>query len=252
LILNLKRKEMTYRDLIEKRKLCKECGVCEDLNFKNEKGKLYQLETAAKFPLSMDSLGLWDPLSNSNPLTASILVIGQDFSHVGYLDNLNCLLEVIQKESVNTTNENLIRFIKLIKGIDKEEIYFANAVLCIKSGKMNAPIKRKWLSNCSDNFLKPLIVEHLNNLKIIITLGKVALDAVRIISKDANKVISDFSEKANFSSLPGNSYDINIDGKSLKLYPMFHTGNLGAINASRVDKRPVDLWEKVNLVPKLL
>src|ERR1700733_5650848 len=124
---------MTDQDHIEKRQSCKECGTCEDLNLKHEKGKLYQLETATKFPLPINSLGLWDPLNNSNPLTASILIIGQDFSHVGYFDSLTCSLEVTQKESANTTNENLIKFIKLIKGIDKEEIYFANAVLCIKS-----------------------------------------------------------------------------------------------------------------------
>jgi uracil-DNA glycosylase len=239
---------MTYRDLIEKRKSCpkcQNCGLCKDLTQKDSKGMLFQLEIAFPIPFSIDSLGLWDPLNNSNPLTASILIIGQDFSHARYFDDVKSLSEVIQKESNNATNKNLIRYLGSIDGFDRKEIYFANAVLCIKSGSMNAPIKRKWLTNCSDNFLKPLIIEHLNNLKIIITLGKVALDAIRVISEDAATVISDFCEKDSFSSLPGNKFEINIDNKPLILYPMFHPGRLGASNASRVKKKPEDLWKSI-------
>jgi uracil-DNA glycosylase len=79
----------------------------------------------------------------------------------------------------------------------------------------------------------------LNNLKIIITLGSVALDAI--------KVISTFSNKDKFSSLPGNFFDINIDNKPLKLYPMFHTGNLGYVNASKANQNPNDLWKNTEL-----
>ena len=232
---------MTYQDLIEKRKSCKACqnyGLCDVLTQGDSKGMLYQLETAFPVAFSIDSLGFWNPLNNSNPLAASILVIGQDFSHAGYFEDVKNLSEVNQKESNNATNKNLIGYIESISGFHKKEIYFANAVLCIKSGSMNAPIKRKWLTNCADNFLKPLITEHLSNLKIIITLGKVALDAVN--------AISDFMETANFSSIPGNNYMINVEEKELRLGPMFHPGRLGNSNAKRAKKNPTELWEAIS------
>lgn len=241
-----------YQKLVEQRKNCTKCeghGLCDDINLCGSNSLLYQLETVLKNkPISINSLGPWNPANNSNPLTASVLIIGQDFSHVGYFDGIGTKLEIDQKECVNATNIKLIDYIELIKGIDKEQIHFANAVLCIKSGKMNAPIKQKWIINCSNNFLKPLIVHHLSNLKTIITLGKVALDSVRVISEDVNKIISDFMSKDNFSSIPGETFDINIEGKLLKLCPMFHPGRLGARNASKVNKKPGDLWKAISLV----
>jgi len=239
-------RETLYSDLINQRKICNKCNdLCSDLSSSQSKGKLYQLETVVKGRFATDTLGLWNPANNSNPLTASVLVIGQDFSNAGYFDPPKSLSEITEIESKNITNETLLKYIDLA-GINKEEIYFTNAVLCIKSGSMSDPIKKEWLTNCSDNFLKPLITEHLSNLKIIITLGKVALDSIRIISEDANKVISDFSEKANFSSIPENNYTINIKEKQFKLYPMFHTGRLGHSNAKRVQKNPTELWEAIS------
>jgi len=233
----------SYKDLIQKRKVCSECkeyGLCEDLTQRHTKGKLYLLETALEKRFPVDSLGLWDPLNNSNPLTASVLIVGQDFSHAGYLCDLNSLSEIYLKESNNITNKNLIKYVKSIPEIDEIEIYCSNAVLCIKSGNMNSPVRSHWLENCSQTFLKPLITENLKNLKMIITLGKVALDAI--------KIISDFRPGTEgFSSIPGNSYYINIGNKYLKLYPMFHTGGLGYANARRVRKNPADLWSAISL-----
>jgi hypothetical protein len=234
-------KETSYQDLIKQRKNCKEChnyGLCDDLNLSYLNGNLYQLETILKNRFEIESLGLWNPANNSNPLTASVLIIGQDFSNVGYFDNIHSLLSINNIESENTTNKNLIKYIKL-SGINVNDIYFTNAILCIKSGSMNAPIKTKWISNCSTQYLKPLITQHLINLKMIITLGKVALDAV--------KKISDFSEKNSFSHLAKTNYDLNIDGKKIKLYPMFHVGNLGNVNAAKANKNPKELWEKIKL-----
>lgn len=237
--INLKRKEMTYRDLIEKRKSCKVCGICEDLNLKHEKGKLYQLETATKFPLRMDSLGLWDPMKNSNPLISTTLIIGKDFGNVGYFDQADTFLRLGENECKNTTNRNLIRYIELVSNIDKNEIYFTNTVLCIKGGRMNAPLKTQWINNCSELFLKPLIQQYLINLKNIITLGIDALEAI--------KKISNFSTKDKFSSLPGKNFTIKINGNSLQLYPMFHTGNFGYVNASKAKQNPEELWKNLKL-----
>jgi hypothetical protein len=219
-----------YNDLIRQRKDCKECigyGLCKDLNLSTSKGMLYQLETVLNGRFPTDALGLWNPANNSNPLTASVLIIGQDFSNAGYFDTVKGLSEIIEIECQNTTNKNLLKYIELA-GLNKDEIYFTNAILCIKSGSMNAPVKKKWISNCSEKFLKPLITQHLKNLKIIITLGKVPLDAIR--------EIFDFSQKDSFSSIAGGNCDIEIDGKRFKLYPMFHTGGLGAVNASKAKK----------------
>jgi uracil-DNA glycosylase len=241
--------EITYQDLIEKRKSCKECqnyGLCDDLNLSHSNGNLYQLENIVKERFPINSLGLWNPANNSNPLTASVLIIGQDFSNVAYFNDINSLLLLNQIESQSETNKNLLKYIEL-SSINKNEIFFTNAILCIKSGKMNASIKKKWITNCSMSFLKPLILEHLKSLKIIITLGKVALDSINEISVDVNKKTTDFPKKDNFSSIAGNNYTINIEGKELKLYPMFHTGRLGNSNAKRVKKNPTELWEAISL-----
>ena len=232
--------ETTYQDLIEQRKSCKEChkyGLCDDLSLSKSKGNLYQLETIIKDHFPINTLGLWNPANNSNPLTASVLIIGQDFSNAGYFDNLICLTQVNQIESENTTNKKLLKYIELT-GIDKNNIYFTNAVLCIKSGSMNAPIKNKWITNCSNTFLKPLITQHLVNLKTIITLGKSAFDAINSISM--------LAEKNKFSEYPGKEFHLNMDGKEITLYPMFHTGGLGAVNASKVNKNPEDLWKAIS------
>ncbi len=229
----------SYNDLIKKRKNCKKCdgyGLCDDLNLSQSKGKLYQLETILKSRFAINSLGLWDPAINSNLLTASVLIIGQDFSNVAYFDSIDSLSQVTQIEFENTTNKKLLRYIEL-SGIKITEIYFTNAILCIKSGSMNAPIRKKWVTNCSNHFLKPLITQHLKNLKLIVTLGKIALDSV--------KEISNFSDNSSFSLLAGSSYNINIDNKLVKLHPMFHSGNLGAVNAAKANKKPEDLWKNI-------
>ncbi|HTD99416.1 MAG TPA: hypothetical protein VK668_09010 [Mucilaginibacter sp.] len=231
-----------YRGLVDQRKNCKKCqnyGLCDDLGLSHSNGNLYQVETALRGHFSIDSLGLWNPANNSNPLTASVIIIGQDFSNVGYFKNVNRLSQIDQMELENNTNKKLLSYIEL-SGIKINEIYFTNAILCIKGGSMNAPIKKAWINNCSNHFLKPLIIEHLVNLKSIIALGKVASDAIR--------AISNFSEENRFSLLAGNPYNIIVGDKQLKFYPMFHTGNLGAVNASKAKKKPEDLWKSINSI----
>jgi len=239
----------TYQNLIEKRKSCKEChgyGLCNDLNLGHLKGNLYQLETILNDHFSIDSLGLWNPADNLNPLTATVLIVGQDFSNVGYFtDNkVNCLFRLNEIEIGNETNRNLLKYIDLTS-INRNEFFFTNAVLCIKGGKMSDPVKRQWLINCSNNFLKPLILEHLRNLKIIITLGKVALDSINEIKIDLKKTKDD-DLKDKFSSIPGKNYIINIGDKQFTLYPMFHPGRLGNSNAKRVKKDPIELWKAIS------
>jgi uracil-DNA glycosylase len=253
--INLKRKEMTYRDLIEKRKLCDKCkdhGLCYDLSLKGEKGMLHQLETATEHRFSIDTLGLWNPADNLNPLTATVLIVGQDFSNVGYFsdNNVNCLSRLVEIENGNETNKSLLKYIDLTN-INKDEFFFTNAILCIKGGKMSDPVKRKWLINCSNNFLKPLILDHLKNLKIIITLGKVALDSINEIKIDLKNTKED-ALKDKFSSIPvpGKNYIINIEDKQFTLYPMFHPGRLGNSNAKRVKKDPIELWKAISTLER--
>ena len=232
----------TFEDLIKKRQ---GCTICHESN------KLYHFENVIKD--SPILLGLWDPLeSNSND--AEILIVGQDFSDRSYLEKAKNIKGIKDLEANNPTNGKLKRYLETA-GLYNQKIYFTNSILCIKNGEtkttkkgtsMSTPIKRKWCINCSDKFLKPLIVDHLPNVKIIITLGANALLSINNIS-DAEKnteLNNTNAKKAPFTDYLAIEKNIVVSGITYKLIPMAHP-SFEHLTLSKHAKNANQLWEGV-------
>jgi uracil-DNA glycosylase len=226
-----------FEKLIENRKACIKCHCS---------GDLCHFETKL---LSMDGhrnlLGPWDPLEK-NCLDAEILVIGQDFGIVEYLVKAENLEGLRIKEKANSTNKKLKEYLELA-GLKDRKIYFTNAVLCIKNGitkktksgkSMSSDVKIEWFENCSTNFLKPLITNHLRNLKTIITLGKYALFSIKHIAETKIEMAQPFNR------LIVKTKPILISNKPYTLIPMLHPSfdHLSIIGHEQF-KKPFEPWE---------
>ena len=88
-----------------------------------------------------------------------LLVIGQDFANVEYFESHSG-----RDDPKNKTNENPRRSLQ-VAGFsvgqppardNTGKVYLANAILCMKVGRMNASIKARWIDGCTQNHLLPL------------------------------------------------------------------------------------------------
>ncbi len=218
-----------FEQLIYKRISCK---LCHESNRMCHFEKFFD-ETDEKL------LGLWDPLHFGNLLCSEILIIGQDYSNVDYLEKAKRSREQLYiQEEKSPTNKKIRRYLNKVEWKEKP-IYFTNAVLCIKFGTMSAKIDRKWVENCSEEFLKPLIAEYLTNLRTIITLGEGALSAIKYL--DLNTINKPFKNVVAKPQL------VKIDQKPYKLIPMYHPAcHLDVVRKS-TGKEPEEIWRSIKL-----
>ena len=242
----------TFEQLINRRKACLKCHKNDNLrHFDNI--------------LSKDGLpnllGPWNPLGK-NSHEAEILIVGQDFGIFQYLEDSENMDGLNNKEKGNQTNKKLIKYLESAGILDKK-LYFTNAVLCIKNGvtkktksgkSMSSDVEKKWFENCSEEFLKPLIIDHLPNLKIIITLGKYALFSI-------NKIIdSPFEDTQSLIDLVAKKQNITVSNNQYTLIPMLHPSydyvnvKRHEINIKKIkpEKKAKDLWLDIIIYLKLL
>jgi len=201
-----------FKNLIQSRQACTTCHHDDNLcHFE-------KLLTDGK---DSNLYSPWNPCEK-NTLDAEILIVGQDFGIFQYLKEAGNTQGLINKERDNSTNKKLLKYLKSADLVDKS-IYFTNAILCIKNGKskntksgtsMSSKVEPEWFENCSSRFLRPLITEHLNNLKVIITLGKYALYSINhIVGHETTEPIIRLVAKPQH---------ISISNKSYVLIPMLH------------------------------
>lgn len=156
-------KQTQYDDLVARRKKCRVCiGLCNP----NAK-ELRHFDS--------DEIGPWTRLHGD--LNASLMVIGQDWGDVDYfvsnggLDKLN-----------NPTMKNLELLLKSIGiGVSMTScsncdvgLFLTNAILCLKTGGLQAAINSAWMENCKD-YLKNQI--QIVRPRVVVCLGARAFDA---------------------------------------------------------------------------
>src|SRR5439155_26930549 len=112
-------------------------------------------------------------------LDATLMIVGQDWGGVDYY------VEHKGRElDTNPTNKNLVKLLFSI-GIHIElptkqgavrRLFFTNAVLCLKEGRLLGPVKTACFNHCGTAFLSKQI--EIVNPKVLVTLGHQAYKAV--------------------------------------------------------------------------
>lgn len=157
-------KKTQYNQLILSRKSCSECkGLVNPSRIEN--GSFDSVE-----------IGPWTRWQGN--LDADVMLIAQDWGHVG---NFIKLRGVDIDSETNKTLKRLFEIaglqLTLPRSNERVSLYFfTNAILCLKEGSDQAPVRREWYSNCGPRFLKPLI--EIIKPKVIICLGERAYNAV--------------------------------------------------------------------------
>ncbi|WP_414469262.1 uracil-DNA glycosylase family protein [Methanobacterium sp. ACI-7] len=213
-------KENAYKELVKKRK-----------NYKFSKGLKNPSEIEGGVYDKEDHIGAWSKWQGN--LNAEIMLIGQDWGDVDFF--IKCKGEHLDD---TPTNKNLRKLFKLI-GIDigypnnpnlSAPVFFTNAILGLKEGRMNTPIKYSWVKNDAEEFLKPTI--DIVNPKIIMTLG----------GKTYNAMAHIYGLRINNLKEIIHKNPIKLkDGKLL--FAMYHCGNLGTANR-KFELQKKD-WEKI-------
>jgi len=215
-------KQKRYLELVEGRKACRACEGL--LNPSVYEGGRYD----------SNHIGPWSRWQAN--LNARLLVIGQDWGDKRYFvdhrgfDGLE-----------NPTNRHLKALLESV-GVAIQpppntesvgEIFLTNAILCLKRGGLQAPVRTEWFENCGKKYLQPLI--DLVDPEIVITLGLRALTTVlNLYGIPRPKCLRDAVE---------NRDDIELPGGTL-LFPMYHCGQR-VLNTHRSFTQQMEDWARV-------
>lgn len=140
--------DATYHALVMSRKACRVCVA-------RSPGRL---RSCAEFDYDPDVVSLWEQwLGHQRP---KLLVVGQDFGNVEYF-----VRNRGRDDPRNKTNENLWRLLaeagiraKHPREFDADTpVFLTNAVLCLKEGPMNGPVRLSWVDACTERHLLPLL-----------------------------------------------------------------------------------------------
>ena len=217
-------KEQKYLELVENRKQCEQCeGLVNPSRYENGY-------------LDSQHIGPWSRWQGN--LESKLMVIGQDWGTVGYFRKWRGL----DQPRGNPTNDNLIELLLSIgirinnPGIEqKGEVFFTNAVLCLKEGNLQSPIKPEWVRNCGERFLKPLI--EVIHPKIVVALGEKAFKAA-VEAYNLQIKWSKYKELVEADS-------ISLQ-EGVSLFPVYHCG-ARIMNTHRNKGAQVKDWRKISL-----
>jgi uracil-DNA glycosylase family 4 len=217
----MKTKKQQYLKLVEKRKACRLCV-----------GLTNPADTAL---CSYDSneIGPWSRLHGD--LEAQVMVIGQDWGDVDYfVENRG------KDELDNPTTCNLEKLLSHIginiftttDGERNQGLFLTNAILCLKQGGLQAKVDRKWVANCSANFLRQQI--EIVQPKVVVGLGEFAFHSVlRTFGLPTIKLKDAISDAEGRELLP-----------CVRLFAAYHCGK-GTINRNRDLKQQTVDWERI-------
>jgi len=157
-----------YRALVAARKACRIC-------VQRSPGRI---RSCAEFEFDPDVVSHWEQwLGHQKP---KILVVGQDFGNVGYF-----VRHRGRDEPHNKTNDNLRRCLRAA-GIsvgdppaldEAAPVFMTNSILCVKEGRMDAPILASWVRSCAAAHLIPLL--GLLRPPVVVGMGSRGWQAVR-------------------------------------------------------------------------
>ena len=216
----------TYCELVGERKACARCqgltnpSRCEDGKFDG------------------DEVGAWSCWQGN--LTAELMVVGQDWGDVNYF-----VKNRGREARGNPTNDNLIKLLGSIGFLIDEPsivqtsmrglLFFTNAILCLKDGGLQGPVKKDWFETCGQYFLRPTIT--IIKPPVIVTLGEQAFRALELVYSLPRK------PKRSFKSVVEDQDGIPLpDGPHL--FPMYHCGS-GSVNRNRDMELQMQDWMRV-------
>ena len=170
-------------------------------------------------------------------LEASLAVVAQDFADVDSFVELGgwpgerlgtnlMLVELLAKAGVATRPPKT--------GEPADDVFFTNAVLCLKRGTMSSRVPSRCFRECAARFLRPTL--ELVAPKVVVTLGVGALDAV----------LSAFGltrSGAGLAELVDRDQSFDL-GTHMKLFPRFHPSRT-VLNVSRSEAQQREDWRRI-------
>jgi uracil-DNA glycosylase len=198
-----------YNALVAARKACRIC-------VERSPGRI---RSCSEYAFDPEIVSHWEQwLGHKNP---KLLVVGQDFGNVAYFQRCSG-----RDEPGNQTNANLQRCLAAA-GISVGDppdldpaapVFMTNSILCVKEGRMDAPILASWVRSCTEAHLVPLL-RYLRP-PVVVGMGHRGWQAVRqaFALHDAPRQIS----RALASSW------LAADGT--RLFAVVHCGPLGLTN----------------------
>jgi uracil-DNA glycosylase family 4 len=154
-----------YAELVARRKACR---ACTDLTNPSA------VDDGA---LDSDHIGPWSRWQGN--LSADLMLVGQDWGDTRYFRRFQGLDD--DKNPTNRTLMQLLESIGIVIGPpssagSKTQVFFTNAVLCLKEGGLQGPVRAAWFQNCAP-FLRRQV--EIVAPRVVVTLGEHALQAVR-------------------------------------------------------------------------
>jgi len=157
-----------YEALVRARKACRVC-------VERSPGRLRNCGEWDFDPAVVSHWEQW--LGHRRP---KLLAVGQDFGNVDYF-----VRHQGRDEAHNKTNDNLRQLLAAAgiattdpPGKDPDApVFMTNSILCVKAGRMSAPILGSWVSACTERHLAPLL--RLLRPPIVVGMGRHGWQAVR-------------------------------------------------------------------------
>lgn len=215
-------KLQAYRNLVDIRRRCHKCA-----DLKNP-------SVVASGKYDSDQIGPWS-LWQGN-LDAEILVVGQDWGDVDFFVKHHGV-----DPETNRTNQNLELLLREVGvsvappgRVQHQVAFFTNAVLCLKTGGLQAKLQRTWLDNCVLAFLLPLI--EIVRPKVVISMAQEVSKA--LLSSRLGRPVRSSSNSELVEKAP---YDCFVGSV---LFPVYHCG-AGSINRNRSLPEQQQDWRRI-------
>ncbi len=217
-----KEKSSRYNELVNQRKNCRACPQLTNLSVLD--GGIFDSE----------HLGSWSVWQGN--LDSSLMVVGQDWG------DISCCRENSGHEPPkNPTNETLRRLLASI-GIVIDppspsdrgggKLFFTNAILCLKTGGLQAKVRQSWFSNCGFLFLKPTV--EIVQPKVLVTLSKASYRAIAVEYELPVLPFKDAVETEGGFAI----------GEQVRLHPAYHCGRR-ILNTYRPMDKQLEDWARI-------
>lgn len=211
-----------YQELVAARKRCAKCaGLANPASV--EHGRY-----------DSGHIGPWS-LWQGN-LDAEVVVVGQDWGDVNFF-----LTHKGVDPQNNRTNLNLALLLGELgvrvasPGRTQTQVaFFTNAILCLKTGGLQAKLQRDWLGNCVVAFLVPLL--EIIRPKVVISMAQEVSRALLAAYRGAPVRFSSYGalvEGAPYACQGGAS-----------MFPVYHCG-AGGINRNRSLPDQMKDWRRI-------
>jgi DNA polymerase len=182
-----------------------------------------------------DHIGPWSRWQGD--LSADLMLVGQDWGDTRYFRRFRGL-----DDDKNPTTRTLM---KLLQGIgivigppssadNDGQVFFTNAVLCLKEGGLQGPVRAAWFQNCAP-FLRRQVA--IIAPRVVVTLGEHALQAVRRAFQLPPRSLASSVADAEGEILAGNT----------RLLAVYHCG-ARVLNTHRKLDAQIQDWARIGKV----